>query len=576
MITQDSIVKGTTTIRDGWLNPATSYSERVENGKITIVVRYWFRSYEFHISAAMTKEDMRTSKMRGTISIRSPEDSSIVLTKLVKISASATNGADATSGADAANGADAMSEADAAVKQSNSKFKEVKLSKEIVFNSTKTEVIKAHIEKSVEKFYEQNADFLDDRKKIKYDKKFITPAEAAKLFVDDFLRSRSNYLTLNDQTKKQYNNAILRIMDSISADVPMTAINENRVNNAFKGSNENNMRYLKLTKDFWDYCITKKQIHTFAAEDLFKNVVQKPTTKDELEKKADRLIKKSSCASTLSVEQEAILLKELLSNQRYQHIACGVAAELWGGFPLNDIVTFKFKNAIFHDYDPSFVSIAFLQPELAGAVKNFTRPLIPCGGDVFRTVFDSLCQQYPVSQVLDFPIVWDANDPKIPLKKEKLQDEIRKFLLVTGITRQIQNELDDGVCQPVSSVTLTNTYSNSLVEIFGENPREIGTVRFLKGMSLSMYTTSESYASFTGEAGQKRLYSFLARHQVGRKEYPDEPQHIECNGQRMEVVYPESNMERARAKITGSPQGNPLRIRVFAPRGVNVVKLKAK
>ena len=385
--------------------------------------------------------------------------------------------------------------------------------------------VKLAILNKVEKLIDIYGEILLESYKVRVDKRFLTPSGAFLYHANDFAKKALN---VTEKTEKEYLSAISQFMTALSDGTkPLADFTAEDIAKTMK-QNSRFKKYQSAIQRFFDYCSTKKHLPLKSSEELFSKVKEVPKTKAENLKRAERLTAASIRPNSLDEKHELILLNRLLEGE-INYYAPGIALSLWGGFSANEISDMHWSDIFFNSINEYFVCVRLIKTDKTCATQNFTRPIFPDGAHVLHACYAELIRSYTVNEVLKMPIVCEKNDPYQAMSKDNFCRLSTQLLTATGVCADINSFLG----KDVSHAILPGTYKNNLMKIFGENPIEEGTFKFLLGESLQFLTTSDNYASFTSEAGEWRMFNdYMARHQVEvitydkKNESVDEDHHI--------------------------------------------------
>lgn len=253
--------------------------------------------------------------------------------------------------------------------------------------------------------------------------------------------------------------------------------------------------------DFWDYLLKEGLCDGG-------NPMSRDRTKRKLS--VEKTAKRALRANSLSAEKQIRLFQYLEKDTNGKKCAVALLAS---GLSRKDVCSryTTWDRLIFPDpQDPEFAVMAIFEDENAGAIHNYSRPLLPGVARILHERRAALIRENGEGSLKDWHI--SANQKSCaPINSRELARAANAVMRAIRIEEDVLKKAQSETADPSKAVSLLiNTYERLLVEKAGllGDP---GTFNFLTKRSNVSDTTSNNYTSFTSESAQRRLYTLLKR-----------------------------------------------------------------
>ena len=458
---------------------------------------------------------------RGTISMLSPENGSVLLSETLRRKYEAEG--------------------------KTYKNKDIYASVPFRCNSIDREEIAFTLRKQIDKLIlrdgEQHAELLF--KWITPDQ--LTPALASAKYVDTFLNVAypSSPPERNDLRKRSIQKVFSKLPDR-----PMCKIKARDVNAIISTEHitDENVRLCHL---FWEYLLSSRRCSGSNPLPLESNREPSAEAKDR------KAFTPTEFGWDVFTKMFSIISQNLNS------ICCAIVL-LISGFSVDDILALTWDDIEFVDGFDDFAIIHIRKEYKAAAKHDFSRPTTPDAALYLRRVYDYLCKTYSTENVGSWHVAADAASPERQLEKNALNVAANDLLIRAGYKGRLITAGRPGSNSSSPTSLLTSNYRHKLISTCGLQ-NDPDTFNFLSGLPFNS-STYTNYESHTSPEAQYRLYTILKPLSVERKLKPPAAPRTAENRTIFTAV-PDNN--HSVAQLVGSIQLNPGEtIKISVPHGV--------
>lgn len=410
--------------------------------------------------------------------------------------------------------------------QSPAVQKEYPISGECYCNQTDEESIKkAVLDKVLDMYVEYQPQILRVLRESTRPSE-ITPAVAALLYVNRFFDL--NYKDASEETVVRYRRSLQKHFAQLP-NIPMTDFRPSMITRYFK-ENVVGRHTCKLMKQFWQFLLLRG--YCTGTEDPFPVEEKRKISPQARQKESLR-------KDTLSLEEQDKLFESIMSKDAVTGGDCGIALNLWGGFHLDDGLTWQ--DVLFDGQDAYLVRIDYHRKDAAGATHDFTRPIFPQAAIILRRRYSQLRLEYGARELAKYPIISQEKSPEKAMSADALRGYIGLVLRRIGVTEATFAALKDEKIA-VSKLLLANSYEHNVTQRAGFQDR-YGVANFLQGQSLRGSVTEDHYLSHTDSDAIDFMHTGQMAMQPLRALEQDDAPHATANGDTEYVFSPENTRQ---------------------------------
>ena len=409
---------------------------------------------------------------RGTISMISPLDGSVLLSEAKKRAKEAAN--------------------------KQYKDKDIYASINYRCNSADMDVFISTLRRQVDKLLLENGEqYTETRFKYMSPDK-LTPLLASTKHVGEFLEIV--YASSSMESNNKRRRAIQKIFNKLP-NIPMCKIRGRDISVLIEREHitaEN----VKLCHLFWAYLLESGKCSG-------KNPVQETSIR---EPSVETKNKKAFTSSELS-ENVFVRLFELI-NKTLSALYCALVL-LLSGFTLDDICSLKWEDIEFVQGYDDFAIVHIRKEYVVISKHDYSRPAIPDTAMYLKRAYDDLCTKYSAETIRSWYIASAESSRDKPADRKLITEAANNLLVRAGHVGRLTAPGRLGDKEPIPITLLRSNYQRMLFTKCGLND-DLDTFSFLAAIQLQS-STYTNYESHTSPEAQYRLYTILKSISVEKK-----------------------------------------------------------
>ncbi len=350
----------------------------------------------------------------------------------------------------------------------------------------------------------------------------ITPAVAVNIKTDDFwIDYFEDHAPLEESRRKKYTADIIHFAESLP-ERPMKDYTEHLVLKILSQCDISKTSQLYIHA-FWRYCVNSGICGG-------SNPVPKPVFGEATESGLQTFY--------LFHNQQDNLYTYALENYK-NPMVLGLVLQLWDGKPSDVIPGLVWGNVIW-ETDPPFAKIIYIKERKAGAIKDFTHPMLPQCYIILKMHYYELLSSGTITkeELNKRPIV---NIDGKAVRSSDIVSFNKAVLQARGIEEELAQWNPDKKTTNLSKKVFLNTYAHILNEKCGIDENS-STMAFMRGETVPD-STGGYYLSFTDHWGVQNIYRHLEQAQPEAPVSPIPPETLK-DGRTKQTFLPNTTKER--------------------------------
>lgn len=371
----------------------------------------------------------------------------------------------------------------------------LKCTHQIYFNDDTEEKIKKKIADIARKMYMDNTKQLNRLVKKRTNPSTITPAEAASLYLDNYIVY--HHSNASDDCNAKRKRAIAKYY-SLMDNIPMSKYSSVLMGKFIKNNHIPKSQLRELCH-FWKFCTS--HCYCFAVDPFDDTITCEG-------RKSPKASQNAAMERRMLDSDETIAFFDELEKSD-PALACG-AGLVFLGLPDKFVTEMLWDRIIFNGPDYAVVQICDVNldgKERSGATHNLSFVALPQIASILYRHWNKLVATYGEAAVRQRRIFSDdkGNDLKV--------DMLRGFIskTVARIFNKASTSYSYRLPANIGNTVLSNTYDNIVDDKCGIPDEDIGTRRFLKHMSMAANVTNDHYVPFVGDEAWDYQYTILKR-----------------------------------------------------------------
>ena len=401
---------------------------------------------------------------RGTISMISPLDGSVLLSEAKKRAKEAAN--------------------------KQYKDKDIYASINYRCNTADMDVIASTLRRQVDKLLLENEEQHTEMRLKYMSPEKLTPLLASTKYVDGFLAMV--YPSSSPERNNKRSQTIQKIFTKLP-NKPMRKLRARDIS-ALIEHDHITAENVKLCHIFWTYLLESGKC---SGKNPFPDAPVREPSVETMNKKM---------FTTLEISDNVFAKMFELINKKLSTLYCALVL-LISGFTMDDILPLKWGDIVFVQGYDDFAIVHIRKESVVISKHDYSRPAIPDTAMYLKKAYDVLCTEYGTETVKNWNIAASETSRSKPADRKLITETANNLLVRAGYVGRLTAPGRSGEKEPIPITLLRKNYQRMLYTKCGLND-DPDTYSFLASIQLKS-STYINYESHTSPEAQYRLYTIL-------------------------------------------------------------------